>query len=106
MKIIYHNNIDFQTINRAALGALPILLHRWLPDGRRIGCEWKARNPLRTDNRAGSFSINMMTGRWADFATGDRGGDVVSLAAYLSDISQVEAASRLAAMLGMGGHHG
>jgi hypothetical protein len=39
------------------------------------------------------------TGRWADFATGDRGGDPVSLAAFLAGIGQAEAARRLAAML-------
>ena len=38
---------------------------------------------MRSDRRPGSFSVNTRTGRWADFATGDRGGDVVSLAAYL-----------------------
>jgi hypothetical protein len=41
------------------------------------------------------------TGRWADFATGDRGGDVVSLAAYLSHLKQSEAAEKLAGMLGV-----
>jgi hypothetical protein len=41
------------------------------------------------------------TGRWADFATGDRGGDVVSLAAYLSHLRQSEAAEKLAGMLGL-----
>jgi hypothetical protein len=35
------------------------------------------------DQNPGSFSINVRTGRWADFATGDKGGDVISLAAYL-----------------------
>ena len=100
------NRVDFQAINRAALGALQVILSRWLPDGKRIGLEWIARNPRRADHHAGSFSINLTTGRWADFATGDRGGDIISLAAYLSDIGQVEAACRLAAMLGIGGYHG
>jgi hypothetical protein len=58
-------------------------------------------NPKRADRRLGSFSINLTTGRWADFATGDKGGDVVSLAAYLFDLSQAEAAGRIAAMLGL-----
>ena len=39
--------------------------------------------------------------RWADFATGDKGGDVVSLAAYLSGTGQTEAARALADMLGV-----
>lgn len=94
-------HIDFAEINRAALSALPALLARWLPDGRRAGSEWVARNPRRADRRPGSFSISLATGRWADFATGDRGGDPISLAAYLSGTSQAEAARALAEMLGI-----
>jgi hypothetical protein len=44
----------------------------------------------------------MRTGRWADFATGDKGGDIVSLAAYLFGLSQSEAARQVAQMLGLG----
>jgi hypothetical protein len=72
-----------------------------LPGGRREGREYVARNPRRADRTAGSFRINLTTGRWADFATDDAGGDPVSLAAYLFDLSQLDAARRLAAMLGM-----
>ena len=93
--------INFEHINRAALPALPALCARWLPDGRRIGREWIARNPHRDDRRAGSFSVNLSSGRWGDFATGDRGGDPVSLAAFLHGLSQAEAARRLAEMLGL-----
>ncbi len=91
--------IDFATVNRAALAALPALLRRWLPDGRQVGREYLARNPLRADRRSGSFKINVRTGRWADFATGDAGGDVISLCAYLAGIGQAEAARSLADML-------
>jgi hypothetical protein len=94
-------SIDFARINRAALAAMPSLLLRWLPDGRYQGREYVARNPRRADRHLGSFRINILTGRWADFATDDKGGDVVSLAAYLADIGQVEAARRLAGMLGL-----
>jgi hypothetical protein len=80
------------------------LLNRWLPDGRREGREWCARNPRRADGRHGSFKVNMHTGKWSDFATGDKGGDPVSLAAYLSGLSQVEAARELATMLGIADH--
>ncbi len=96
--------IDFAAVNRAALAALPALLRRWLPDGRQVGREYLARNPLRADRRSGSFKINVRTGRWADFATGDAGGDVVSLCAYLAGIGQAEAARSLGRMLGMLGH--
>lgn len=94
-----HRRINFDRVNRAALAALPRLLERWLPGRRAEGAEYLARNPRRTDNRPGSFKINMRTGRWADFATGDRGGDPVSLVAFLAEIGQAEAARRLAAIL-------
>ena len=93
--------IDFEGIAFAALPSLPALVSRWLPDGRRIGNEWVARNPTRADRRPGSFKVNLRTGRWADFATGDKGGDSISLAAHLHGLSQLEAARKLAAMLGL-----
>lgn len=94
--------VDFERINGAALAVLPSLLARWLPCGRVEGGEFVALNPERPDRHAGSFRINLTSGRWADFAIeGARGGDVVSLAAYLGGIGQVEAAEKLAAMLGI-----
>jgi hypothetical protein len=91
--------LDFETISRAALPVLPSLLARWAPGGRRVGREYVVRNPKRLDRRPGSFRVNLATGRWADFATGDAGGDVVSLTAYLHDLSQAEAARRIVEML-------
>ncbi len=93
--------IDFAGINRTAMAHLPSLLARWLPDGHREGREWVALNPNRDDQRPGSFKVNLTTGRWADFATKDKGGDVVSLAAFLSGTGQAEAALNLANMLGI-----
>jgi hypothetical protein len=98
------SRIDLDRINEAALAALPALCARWLPDGRRQGWEWTARNPLRLDRHPGSFKVNLATGRWADFALrpGEaRGGDPISLAAYLGKLSQVEAARSIARMLGL-----
>lgn len=66
----------------------------WLPDGRRNGSEWVARNPTRNDNSAGSFSVNLRTGKWADFATGQEGGDLVSLFAYIRHNNDNGAAAR------------
>ena len=94
--------VDFDAVNAAALACLPTLVERWLPDGRRVGREWSARNPRRVDRRPGSFKVNFKMGRWADFALPDaRGGDPVSLAAYLRGCSQSEAARALARMLGL-----
>jgi len=93
---------DFEAISRTALAVLPALLGRWLPGGRFEGNEYIALNPRRADRRPGSFKVNIRTGKWADFACDVTGGDAVSLAAYLSGLSQSDAARRLQAMLGLG----
>ena len=101
-----HSNgktLNFQVINSAAIRVLPIILKRWLPSGKLVGQEWTACNPTRMDRTPGSFKVNISTGRWAEFATGECGGDVISLAAYLSGLGQGAAARQLAAMLGV--HH-
>jgi len=83
---------------RALSGINPILAH-WLPNGKREGEEYKPLNPKRSDNSTGSFSINTRSGHWADFASGDKGADLVSLVAYLDDLTQSEAAKRVADFL-------
>ena len=93
--------VDFERINRAALANIEAILQRWLPDGRIEGHEYVACNPCRSDRRHGSFKVNLESGRWADFAIDAAGGDVISLAAYLSGSSQAEAARNIAAMLGL-----
>lgn len=93
--------IDFARVNRAALVRLDDILRRWLPGGRVEGNEYVALNPRRSDRRLGSFKVNIQSGKWADWSSGDKGGDPVSLAAFLFDLSQAEAARRLADMLGI-----
>jgi hypothetical protein len=90
------SRIDDDRLKRAAASRLDQLLPKWLPNGHRAGSEWVARNPTRDDQEPGSFKINLRTGRWADFATGDKGGDIISLLAYLHNTSQSQAARLLA----------
>lgn len=93
--------IDFERVNRRALANATAVVRGLLPEGRLEGHEYVARNPLRPDRRLGSFKVNVSTGRWADFATGDGGGDLVSLAAFVSGLPQREAAIRLAESMGV-----
>ena len=93
--------IDFGRVNGAALARAVAVVRGLLPEGRMEGHEYVARNPLRPDRRLGSFKVNITTGRWADFATGDGGGDLVSLAAFVSGLPQREAAIRLAESMGV-----
>ena len=66
-------------------------LHIWLPDGKRTGHEYTAINPTRSDTKLGSFKVNIITGKWSDFATGDNGGNLITLYAYLFGCSNSEA---------------
>ncbi len=96
--------IAFARVATAALGHADTLVRRWLPDGRREGAEWVAINPTRADHRRGSFKVNLASGRWCDFATGDAGGDLIALAAFLFRLDQADAARKIAAALGIDPH--
>jgi|SRR6185312_7076430 hypothetical protein len=93
--------IAFRTIAETALASAETIVARWLPDGRREGAEWVSTNPTRADNRRGSFKVNLRTGRWSDFAVGASGGDLISLAAYVFNLSQGQAAVKIAGALGI-----
>jgi hypothetical protein len=93
------SKIDFDAINQAASHCLLEVVRELLPEGRLRGAEWIALNPTRPDRRAGSFKVNIVSGKWADFATGDSGGDIVSLVAYVYGVAQSVAARRLAEIL-------
>lgn len=84
----------FERLNATLLPQLPALVRQWLPAGRAFGAEWTALNPRRHDRRPGSFRVNLRSGRWADFATGEGGGDPVSLYAYLFTGGRQGAAAR------------
>lgn len=95
-----HSEI-FRMVNDAARGQIKSLAERWLDRTRVSGDNLMALNPTRADRNIGSFSINTRTGLWADFATDDRGGDIISFYAYLQGVSQIEAARELAKLLGV-----
>jgi hypothetical protein len=96
------HRIDFTEVKSAALADIRGVLRRFLPGGKVVRGEYVALNPRRADRHPGSFRINVTTGRWADFAVDAKGGDLISLVAYLKDISQLEAAKGLSQMLGVG----
>lgn len=93
--------VDFRAVADAALNASGRLLSAWLPDGHQRAGEWVAANPTRNDKQAGSFSINVNSGAWSDFATGDKGGDLISLYAYLNNCQPLDAARALHELLGV-----
>ena len=91
----YHNNI-FEDAHRVinSIGKLNFI-RNLLSNGRLEGREWVAINPTRQDKKLGSFRTNTTSGKWADFSTGDKGGDLIGLYAYLKGISNYDAACRI-----------
>lgn len=93
--------IDFEGINKAALGEARSFLQELIPGGKFRSLEYIALNPRRNDKTLGSFKTNYRSGVWKDFATGDGGSDLISLVAYVRDIDQGTAARELADLLGV-----
>ena len=100
-------DVDMSTshIKQVAFAALArfddVMLWLGLTGGKNRGREYLPLNPKRGDHKPGSFTINRDTGKWMDGATGDKGGDLVALGAYLWGIKQGEAAARLRETLNM-----
>ncbi len=90
--------IDFAAINTAAAAACPGLLQRWFPAGRVTGQEFAIGN--LAGDRGDSLKVNLQTGKWADFATSEAGGDLISLYAAIHQLDQGAAACQLAEELG------
>ena len=92
--------IDFQAINDHARSCLESLVREWFPQGHKEGNEFKIGSLSGDPGR--SLSINLRTGVWTDFASGDNGSDPVSLLAAMRNIGQADAARELAGRLGTG----
>lgn len=91
----------FAEVKRAALQTIERVLERWLPGGKRVdgNKEYTAPNPTRTDKHAGSLKVNLAKGTWCDFATGDKGGDLIDLVQYIDGGTHIEACNKLADFL-------
>lgn len=93
----------FAEVKAAALSRIEQVLGRWLPAYKLVdgGAEYTAPNPTRTDSSAGSFKINKAKGTWCDFATGDKGGDLIDLVEYIDGSDTTTAKNALADFLGL-----
>lgn len=89
---------DFKEVAQIALGQSLPLVSTWLPAGRKINSEWQCGS--LNGEEGSSFSVNLKTGIWSDFATGEKGGDLVSLyAAIYTNNNQGKAVKELAEQL-------
>ena len=65
--------IDFKSVNATALQFAEAILVAMFPLGKRRGPEFVVGS---LNGEAGkSLSINIHTGKWADFAAGQQGGE-------------------------------
>lgn len=92
--------IDFDRINAAALASLESWLLTVFPNGKRDGREFRIGS-LHGEPGT-SLSVNLQSGVWCDFSSGDKGSDPISLLAAVRGCKMGEAARELDAMLGAG----
>lgn len=81
------HSYSLDTLESMLLQRIDTLARELAPDGQKRSHEWVARNPNRADNSLGSFSINLQTGKWSDFAADDKSSRTwpcLSLVAYLA----------------------
>jgi phage/plasmid primase-like uncharacterized protein len=71
------------------------VLQQLVGQGKIEGSDYVALNPRRKDSKLGSFRIDINTGRFHDFATGDKGGSIIDLAVFVYNCGIVEAARHL-----------
>lgn len=92
---------SYDDVNGAALAQYPGLLEFWLPGGRIEGREYACGDLTGAPGQ--SLSINIDTGVWKDFATGDGGSDPISLFAAINNMTQGDALRELANELKVSG---
>lgn len=90
--------IDFKYLAKALVSRSKELLPGWLPGGKIVGREYSCSNIHGGDGQ--SFKVNTETGLWSDFATGEKGGDLISLYAAINNLSQLDAAKEVAKLVG------
>lgn len=86
-------NIAFQNVNRRLLSQAPQFLLQLFP----LGVLKPPRFYIGSlSGEAGkSLVVHLTRGFWIDFATGQKGGDLISLYAALHNISQTQALQTL-----------
>lgn len=81
--------LDFDGLASQLLASAETHLASWLPAGRKRGNSWVAGD---LSGAAGqSLKVNLATGAWSDFATGDHGSDLVSLYAAIYELPMGDA---------------
>lgn len=86
--------IRFQELADALLARADYYVPLWLPGGVIRGHEYVCAG--LGGGEGSSCSVNLSSGKWADFASDERGGDLLSLYAAIHGLSQAKAAISVA----------
>lgn len=80
--------INFGALAAALLPRAYEFVSSWLPGGVQRGHEYFCGSVNGGDGD--SFAVNLTSGKWSDFATGEAGGDLVSLYAAANNFAKNE----------------
>ena len=86
--------INFAALADALLARIDHLVPMWLPGGSQLGHEYRCGS--LSGGSGTSCSVNLTNGKWSDFATGEAGGDLVSLYAAINGLTPGKAAVQVA----------
>ena len=86
--------INFSALADALLLNADDLVRKWLPGGAVHMPEYVCGSLSGGEGK--SCSVNLVTGKWSDFSTGEGGRDLLSLYAAIHDLSQAKAAAQVA----------
>jgi len=91
--------IDFAALKAALLDQIDRLVPMWLPGGIVQGHEYVCGSLSGGAGR--STSVNLNTGRWADFASDESGNDLIDLYAAINGLTMGKAALQVARETGL-----
>ena len=96
-----NDKIDFTALAGALLDRAEAVVAEWLPSGKKRGTEWVCGDLSGSAGR--STSVNLVTGRWAEFSDGgESGNDLTSLYAAIHGLGNAQAARDLIDRYGFG----
>lgn len=86
---------DFSKIKKAYKENPLLFLKSLIKNGKTEGNNYVALNPRRNDTKTGSFKIDIASGKFYDFSSGDKGGSILDLAMFVWGCDLIEATQRL-----------
>lgn len=91
--------IKYEALAKELLSRAEALVAQWIPGGKKVAHRYVCGS-LR-GGEGTSCSVNLKTGQWGDFATGETGGDLISLYGACEGLTPAKAAVQVARDYGL-----